>query len=74
MIINFGKALRNNFTVKLFNKFLSLKSSSNDVREFDFNTNNLVNDLHFLIQVLEYKVRKLLFQLIEKYLYFDKFK
>lgn len=55
MIINFGKALRNNFTVKLFNKFLSLKSSSNDVREFDFNTNNLVNDLHFLIQVLEYK-------------------
>ncbi len=66
MIINFGKALRNSFTVKLFNKFLGLKSSSSQgIREFDFNTNNLVNDLQFLVQVLEYKVRPILYFYIQ---------
>ena len=61
MIINFGKALRNTFTVKLFNKYLSMKTSSSNqpngsIREIDFNTNNLVSDLQFLVQVQEYKV------------------
>lgn len=56
MIINFGKALKNSFTVKVFSKFLTFKSIPNDACPFDLETNNnLVNDLQFLVEVQEYK-------------------
>ncbi|RNA26889.1 regulator of G- signaling 22 [Brachionus plicatilis] len=56
MIINFGKALRNSFTVKVFSKFLTYKSIPSDATPFDLEmNNNLVNDLQFLVEVQEYK-------------------
>ena len=59
MIINFGKALRNSFTTKVFSKFLTFKSNPSSINDFDMDTNNnLVNDLQFLVEVLDYKVDK----------------
>lgn len=53
MIINFGKALRNSFTTKVFSKFLTFKSAPNSIEEFDMMTNNnLVNDLKFLVSII----------------------
>lgn len=47
MIINFNKALKNSFTTKVFSKFLQLKTPKD---EYDLDTsNNLVNDLQFLV-------------------------
>ncbi|CAF0779308.1 unnamed protein product [Brachionus calyciflorus] len=56
MIINFGKALRNSFTVKVFSKFLLFKSTPSDATPFDLEmNNNLVNNLQFLVEVQDYK-------------------
>ena len=53
MIINFGKALRNSFTTKVFSKFLTFKSTPNSIEEFDMlMNNNLVNDLKFLVIII----------------------
>jgi hypothetical protein len=56
MIISLSKALKNSFTTKVFSKFLSFKTTPN-ANEFDLElTNNLVNNLQFLVEVQEYKV------------------
>lgn len=56
MIINFGKALKNSFTVKVFSKFLTFKSIPHETCPFDLEiNNNLINDLQFLVEVQEYK-------------------
>lgn len=60
MVINFSKAIKNSFTSKLFNKFLSVKTVPNSVYENtsfdeDLEDSNLVNNLQFLIEVQSYK-------------------
>ena len=58
MIISFSKALKNSFTKKVFSKFLSYKTNP-DANEFDLElSNNLVNNIQFLVEVQEYKVNK----------------
>ena len=59
MIINFGKALRNSFTTKVFSKFLTYKSTPSNIEDFDMDSNNnLVSNLKFLVEIQDYKVRK----------------
>lgn len=58
MIISFNKALKNNFTTKVFSKFLAFKANPS-ANEFDLELNNvLVSNLQFLVEVQEYKVNK----------------
>jgi hypothetical protein len=55
MIISFSKSLKNSFTTKVFGKYLSFKTPN--ANEFDLDlSNNLVNNLQFLVEVQEYKV------------------
>ena len=56
MVISFSKAVRNSFTCKLFNKFLSIKAFPNstniDTNSFDLEmeNNNMINNLQFLVK------------------------
>jgi len=57
-IINFGKALRNSFTIKVFSKFLALKTNPSHLKGVELDiSNNLTNSLQFLIEVQDYKVK-----------------
>lgn len=56
MVINFSKAIKNSFTSKLFNKFLSIKAFPNSMAlydstsfEYEMENSNLVNNLQFLV-------------------------
>lgn len=66
MVINFSKAIKNSFTSKLFNKFLSVKTVPNSVYENtsfdeDLEDSNLVNNLQFLVK---YLITLILFQAV----------
>jgi len=59
MVINLSKAIKNTFTSKLFNKFLTIKAFPNSINVFESNSfdlemenNNLVNNLQFLVRIL----------------------
>ncbi len=58
MVINLSKAIKNTFTSKLFNKFLTIKAFPNSINSYESSSfdlemenNNLVNNLQFLVGI-----------------------